>query len=67
MRVYVTGLLLCMLILTGCSREQGFDKKYEATGAKLKAEMQRLDKEMDAELKREPGEQAASGKDTEPN
>jgi hypothetical protein len=49
-------MFMCLLFLTGCGREKDFDNKYEAADAKLKAEMERLDKQIDTELKREPGD-----------
>jgi hypothetical protein len=48
-------LLILASMLSACSREDDFDKKYEATDARLKAEMDRLDKQLDSELTREPG------------
>jgi hypothetical protein len=53
-------LLLVALLLPGCAREDDFDKKYEATGARLKAEMKRLDQQLDTELKQEPGAQTGA-------
>ncbi len=54
MRSLVLPMFTCLLILTACGREKNFDKKYEAADAQLKAEMERLDKQIDTELKREP-------------
>jgi hypothetical protein len=56
MRSLVFPIFMCLLILTGCGHEKDFDKKYEAADAQLKAEMERLDKQIDTELKREPGD-----------
>jgi hypothetical protein len=55
MRRLVMTFLPVALLLPGCAREDDFDKKYEATDARLKAEMNRLDKQLDSELTREPG------------
>ena len=48
-------LVFCAM-LPGCSKSQDFDEKYRATDTKLKADMKRLDGDIDAALKREPGE-----------
>jgi hypothetical protein len=55
MRRLAVPLFIFASMLSACSREDDFDKKYEATDAQLKAEMKRLDKQLDSELKREPG------------
>jgi PBP1b-binding outer membrane lipoprotein LpoB len=57
MRRLALPLIMLALMLPGCAREDDFDKKYEETDARLTAEMKRLDKQLDAELKKEPGEQ----------
>jgi hypothetical protein len=59
MRRFTFPLIALALMLPGCAREDDFDKKYEATDARVKREMNRLDNQMETELKREPGEQAA--------
>ena len=57
MRVFSLILIMLTLILTGCSREKDFEKKYKTTDAQIKAEMNRLDKQLETELNREPGQQ----------
>ena len=47
-------LLLPALLLTSC--QQDFDEQYAETEKKLKADAERLDKQMAEEAKKEPGE-----------
>lgn len=47
-------LLLAILLLTGCQKD--FDEQYAETEKKLKADSERLDREMAAEARKEPGE-----------
>jgi hypothetical protein len=56
MQRFTFPLITLALMLPGCAREDDFDKKYEATDARVKREMNRLDNQMETELKREPGE-----------
>jgi hypothetical protein len=59
-------LFISFVMLAGCSKKQDFDTQYNATDAKLKADMKRLDRELDTALKREPGEDLSSAqKDTQ--
>ncbi len=46
--------LLSMLLLAACERD--FDTQYAETEKQLKADAERLDREMAAEAKKEPGE-----------
>jgi hypothetical protein len=57
MRRFLIPSLFAVATLSGCSRDDDFDKKYKATDAHLKAEMKRLDKELDTRLQTEPGEE----------
>ncbi len=57
MRRFTVSLVVAALALSGCSRDDDFDEKYKATDAHLKAEVKRLDKELDTRLQREPGEE----------
>jgi len=49
-------LLLMALLLSGCQKD--FDEQYTETEKRLKADAERLDREMVAEAKKEPGGQA---------
>ncbi len=59
MRRYILPLIAFLAVLSACSREDDFDEKYKAANAKVQAELKQLEKQMDAELKREPGDSAA--------
>ncbi len=52
---YAAALIL--LALSACG-EKDFDQQYAETEKQLKADAARLDREMAAEAKREPGEAA---------
>ena len=47
--------LALFLLLTACG-EQDFDEQYAETEKQLKADAARLDREMEIEAKKEPGE-----------
>ncbi len=59
MRRRALPLIALLAALSACSREDDFDEKYKAVDAEIQAEMKRLEKQMDAELQREPGDSAA--------
>ena len=59
MRRYAWPLIAFLGILSACSRKDDFDEKYKAADAKVQNEMKRMEKQMDTELQREPGDSAA--------
>jgi hypothetical protein len=48
------ALILLLIALAGC--EKNFDEQYAETEKRLKADAERLDKEMAEEAKKEPGQ-----------
>jgi uncharacterized protein YcgI (DUF1989 family) len=59
MRRHALPLIALLTALSACSREEDFDEKFKAADAEIQAEVKRLEKQMDAELQREPGDSAA--------
>ncbi len=55
-------LLLALLTLSACNREQDFDKQYAETEKQLQAEAKRLDKDLERAKAAEPGEKAPAKK-----
>lgn len=55
------GLLFFFLLLvSGCQKD--FDDRYAETEKQLKADAGRLDREMAAEAKKEPGDRGGQGR-----
>lgn len=53
-------LLMAMLLLGGC--QKSFDERFADTEKQLKADAERLDREMAAEARKEPGEDVQGAK-----
>lgn len=60
MRVQICHLLVMPLVLSACSKERTFDKKFKEANKRVKAEQKKIDYDIKLQMQQERGEAVPS-------